>query len=567
MDEPLNLVLFSGTDDKLQAAAVLTAGAAPALAREEIRIVGSSTVYPFATTVAENFSRNSGFKPPVVEATGTGGGIKLFCTSIGIDSPDIANASRAIKDSEIAACRQNGVTDIAEVKIGYDGIVLAQSKAGTPFGLSVRTVWLALAKQVPVNGTLSANPYRTWNEIDPSLPAERIEVLGPPPTSGTRDAFVELVMDKGCELFPEVAALEGDAKKAACQTVREDGAYIEAGENDNLIVQKLEANASALGIFGYSFLEQNGDKMRGAAMDGVAPSFDAIAGGQYEVSRALYIYVKKAHLGVVPGIREYVAEFTSEAAAGAGGYLADKGLVPLPDAERQQMAAVAASLAPAGAANGAAAPAATSRAALVDRSGLIHSVTMLAMLGLMMAAYVFGRQRATALTAAAGHSLHSRPGYHGLYVALWCGVPALVILALWLSLEPVVLRSLTIGGLPPDLASKPTSELNLILNDIGNIIAGAGSNDPDGVKTAAAAKLAAWRGWSALALALAIAVIGIAGLAWGRGRLAAQFRARNRVERMVEIGLIALSTLSILTTIGIVLSLLFESLRFFARVP
>jgi phosphate transport system permease protein len=552
----------------LLAAALLASASAPALAREEIRIVGSSTVYPFATTVAENFSRNSGFKPPVVEATGTGGGLKLFCSGIGIDSPDIANASRRIKESEIETCGKNGAGDIAEVKIGYDGIVLAQSKAGAPFSLSVRTVWLALAKQVPVNGALAANPYRNWNEIDPSLPAERIEVLGPPPTSGTRDAFVELVMDKGCELFPEVAALEGDARKAACQTVREDGAYIEAGENDNLIVQKLEANAGALGIFGYSFLEQNGDKMRGAPMDGVAPGFDAIASGQYEVSRALYIYVKKAHLGVVPGIREYVTEFTSDAAAGAGGYLADKGLVPLPDAERQQMAALAASLVPAGAASGAAASTTeTPRAALVDRSSLIHSITMLAMLGLMMAAYMFGRQRASALTAAAGPGLHSRPGYHGLYVALWCGVPALIILALWLSLEPMVLRSLTIGELPPDLAGKPTSELNLILNDIGNIIAGAGSSDPDGVKTAAAARLVAWRGWSALALALAIAVFGIAGLAWGRGRLAAQFRARNRVERMVEIGLIVLSTLSILTTIGIVLSLLFESLRFFARVP
>jgi phosphate transport system permease protein len=551
----------------LLAAAILAAGATPALAREEIRIVGSSTVYPFATTVAENFSRNSGFKPPVVEATGTGGGIKLFCAGIGIDSPDIANASRRIKDTEFETCGKNGVGDVAEVKIGYDGIVLAQSKAGAPFSLSVRNVWLALAKQVPVNGALAANAYRNWNEIDPALPAERIEVLGPPPTSGTRDAFVELVMDKGCELFPEIAALEGDAKKAACQTVREDGAYIEAGENDNLIVQKLEANSAALGIFGYSFLEQNGDKLRGAPMDGVAPGFDAIASGQYEVSRALYIYVKKAHLGVVPGIREYVTEFTGEAAAGAGGYLADKGLVPLPDAERQQMAAVAASLVPAGGIAVAATPE-TSRAALADRSSLIHSLTMLAALGLMMAAYMFGRQRAAAVTAAAaGQSLHSRPGYHGLYVALWCGLPALVILALWLSLEPVVLRSLTIGALPPDLAAKPTSELNLILNDIGNIISGAGGSDPDGIKTAAAARLVEWRGWSALALALAVAAIGIAGLAWGRGRIAAQFRARNRVERMVEIGLIVLSTLSILTTIGIVLSLLFESLRFFARVP
>src|SRR5512145_3394349 len=179
-------------------------------------------------------------------------------------------------------------------------MALASSKAGPALNLTRKQVFQALAKQVPADGKLVDNPYKNWSDIDPSLPAQKIEVLGPPPTSGTRDAFVELVMDKGCELFPEVAALEGDAKKAACQTVREDGAYIEAGENDNLIVQKLEANASALGIFGYSFLEQNGDKMRGAAMDGVAPSFDAIAGGQYEVSRALYIYVKKAHLGVVP---------------------------------------------------------------------------------------------------------------------------------------------------------------------------------------------------------------------------------------------------------------------------
>src|SRR5262245_15064473 len=219
--------------EAILAAAILAVGAAPSLARDEIRIVGSSTVYPFATTVAENFSRNSGFKPPVVEATGTGGGLKLFCSGIGIDSPDIANASRRIKDSEIETCGRNGVGDVAEVKIGYDGIVLAQSKAGATFSLSVRNVWLALAKQVPVDGALAPNPYRQWNEIDPALPAERIEVLGPPPTSGTRDAFVELVMDKGCELFPEVAALEGDARKAACQTVREDGAYVEAGENDN----------------------------------------------------------------------------------------------------------------------------------------------------------------------------------------------------------------------------------------------------------------------------------------------------------------------------------------------
>ena len=319
------------------AALATLALAGEAHARDEIRIVGSSTVFPFSTAVAEQFGKAGSFKTPVVESTGTGGGFKLFCAGVGVDSPDISNASRAIKDSEIETCKKNGVTEITEVKIGYDGIVLANSKADKQFGLTVKTVWLALAKQVPVDGKLVDNPYKNWSEIDPALPNSPIEVLGPPPTSGTRDAFVELVLDKGCDEFAEVKSLEGDAKKAACQTVREDGAFVEAGENDNLIVQKLEANPAALGIFGFSFLDQNADKIQGSSMDGVTPTFETIADGSYEVSRPLFFYVKNAHVGVIPGIKEFVAEFMSERATGEEGYLADKGLIPLPAGEREQV--------------------------------------------------------------------------------------------------------------------------------------------------------------------------------------------------------------------------------------
>src|SRR5262245_37685135 len=216
--------------------------AGPAAARDSLHIVGSSTVYPFSTTVTEALAKQGALRSPVVEATGTGGGFKLFCEGVGEATPDIAGASRKIKDSETETCAKNGVAQITEIPIGHDGIVIASAKSGPDFNVTRAQLFLALAKTVPQNGQLVANPYRSWNEIDPSLPAERIEVLGPPPTSGTRDAFVELVMDKGCAGFPEIAALSDDAKKAACQQIREDGAYIDAGENDNLIVQKLLAN-------------------------------------------------------------------------------------------------------------------------------------------------------------------------------------------------------------------------------------------------------------------------------------------------------------------------------------
>ena len=325
------------------AALALTASVAltdAAEARDQIRIVGSSTVYPFATVVAEEFGKTTDNKTPVVESTGSGGGLKLFCAGVGIDHPDITNASRRIKLSEVDRCAENGVTDITEVKFGFDGIVLANSKAIEPFSITLQQLFLALAKDVPSDGGMVANPNQTWADVDASLPAVKIEVLGPPPTSGTRDAFVELAMEGGCKTFPDIKALKKQDKKAykvLCHSIREDGAFVEAGENDNLIVQKLKANPSALGIFGYSFLDQNRDKVQGSTINGVEPDFDTIADGSYPVSRSMYFYVKKAHVGVIPGIEEYIATFTDEDAWGPYGYLADKGLIPLPDADREAM--------------------------------------------------------------------------------------------------------------------------------------------------------------------------------------------------------------------------------------
>jgi phosphate transport system substrate-binding protein len=322
----------------------ITAGAAQA--RDQIHIVGSSTVFPFTTAVAESFGKAGKFKTPVVESTGTGGGMKLFCAGVGENTPDLTGASRKIKSSEVEDCTKNGVTSITEILIGYDGIAFASSKSGPAVDVSRKHMFQALAKQVPVNGALVDNPYKMWNEIDPSLPAQKIEVLGPPPTSGTRDAFVELVMDKACAEFPEIEALEGDAKKAACQSIREDGGYVEAGENDNLIVQKLEANPAAFGIFGYSFLEENADKLQGAKIEGVVPTFETVSDKSYPIGRELYVYVKNAHVGVIPGIREFVAEYVSGRAMGEEGYLADKGLVTLESSKQQEVAGKAMSLSP-----------------------------------------------------------------------------------------------------------------------------------------------------------------------------------------------------------------------------
>ncbi len=315
--------------------------------RDYISIVGSSTVYPFATVVAEQFGRSTKFKTPKIESTGTGGGLKLFCNGVGVEHPDISNASRRITQSEVDNCAKNGVKDIVEVKVGYDGITVANSKSSPRFDLSQRDLYLALAKNVPDPAgaqKLVPNPYKTWSEVNAKLPAFEIKVLGPPPTSGTRDAFVELVMEPGCKAFPWVAALEHDAFVRACHTLREDGGYVEAGENDNLIVQKLESSPKYLGIFGYSFLEQNADKVQGSLISGVAPEFESISDGKYPISRPLFFYVKKAHVGVIPGIREYLAEFTSEGALGEYGYLSDKGLIPLSEKDRKASVAVAQNL-------------------------------------------------------------------------------------------------------------------------------------------------------------------------------------------------------------------------------
>jgi phosphate transport system substrate-binding protein len=320
-----------------------------ASARDNISIVGSSTVYPFATVVAEQFGKTTSFKTPTIESTGSGGGFKLFCAGAGVETPDITNASRAMKKSEYEKCQANGVKEIVEIKIGYDGIVVANSKSVAPLKLTRKDLFLALAKNVPdPSGAekLVANPYKTWKDVNPSLPAVKIEVLGPPPTSGTRDAFVELVMEEAADAIPFIKAMDKKAFKAAADTIREDGAYIEAGENDNLIVQKLAANPDALGIFGFSFLDQNTDVIQGSYIEGVKPTFEAIADGSYPVSRPLFFYVKKAHVGVIPGVQEYLNEFTSEKAWGPDGYLAEKGMIPMPDKERREYRDDAQSLKP-----------------------------------------------------------------------------------------------------------------------------------------------------------------------------------------------------------------------------
>ncbi len=341
----------------MKASSLLVAGSlslfmvSPAFAaRDYISIVGSSTVYPFSTVVAEKYGKTSGAKTPKIESTGTGGGFKLFCGGVGVDHPDMSNASRAIKASEIKTCADNGVKEIVEVKIGYDGIAIANAKTAAKLSLTRKDIFLALAKEVPdpADATkLIANPYKTWKDVNPTLPANKIEVLGPPPTSGTRDAFVELVMETGAdtlEVFKNLKKADAKAHAKAVQTVREDGAYVEAGENDNLIVQKLQSNPNALGIFGFSFLDQNADKVQGSAIEGKLPTYETIADGSYSVSRPLFFYVKKAHVEVIPGIKGYLAEFASDKAWGKDGYLADKGLIAMPDAERKQMAANVAGL-------------------------------------------------------------------------------------------------------------------------------------------------------------------------------------------------------------------------------
>ena len=325
----------------------LALASAPTLARDAIHIVGSSTVYPFATVVAERFGRLTRYATPVLESTGSGGGLKLFCQGVGLDTPSITNASRRIKQSEIDLCEKNGVGDIMEIKIGYDGIVVGSAKTAPKLDLSRKALYLALAGSVPdPDGAqrFVPNPYTHWSEVDAGLPKQAIQVMGPPPTSGTRDAFVELALEGGCKKFAWVAALKKRDKneyKARCRGVRQDGGYIEAGENDNLIVRKLSASTGRLGVFGYSFLVNNVDTIQGAQVDGVEPTFENIASGDYPVSRSLYFYVKKAHIASVPGIIRYLREFASKRAIGPEGYLPRRGLIPLGNDERRAVAEVA----------------------------------------------------------------------------------------------------------------------------------------------------------------------------------------------------------------------------------
>ncbi|HEV2078576.1 MAG TPA: PstS family phosphate ABC transporter substrate-binding protein [Allosphingosinicella sp.] len=297
-------------------------------ARSQIRIVGSSTVYPFSSAVAEQFVRNNpGMKAPIIESTGTGAGLKLFCAGVGTQHPDMANASRRIKKSEFEDCRKNGVNQIIELPVGIDGLALIEGKSKPQFSLTPADVYKALAA-TPFG---KPNTAKTWKDVSPALPAVPIQVYGPPPTSGTRDAFAELIMEKGCESDPAMKALkesDKDKHKEVCTKVREDGAYIEATENDNLMVQKVAGNPGSIGILGYSFLEENADKVRGIPLSGVNPTSQTISSFEYPGARPLFVYVKGEHLAAIPGIREYIAEFAK--GWGQGGYLTRRGLIASP---------------------------------------------------------------------------------------------------------------------------------------------------------------------------------------------------------------------------------------------
>lgn len=304
----------------------------PALARDQIRIVGSSTVFPFVSAAAEQFGREGKFRTPIVESTGTGGGFKMFCDGVDENTPDLANASRPIKPAEVEQCKEHGITKITEIPIGYDGIVIASSQQGPVYKFTKQQLFLALAREVPKGGKLVENPYTNWKQIDASLPDAEIEIYGPPPVEGTRDALAELLMEKGCAGFPEFAAMAEAPRKAACTSMREDGRFIEL-LGGNIMVQKLVNNPTALAIFGYNFLEQNTSSVKASPVDGIVPTPAAISSGKYSLSRGLFVYVKGEHLSEVPGIREFLTLLVSDAATGEDGYLIMRGLLPLPAAE------------------------------------------------------------------------------------------------------------------------------------------------------------------------------------------------------------------------------------------
>jgi phosphate transport system substrate-binding protein len=304
----------------------------------QIQIVGSSTVYPFTKAVAERFAQsNPSFASPIVESTGTGAGMKLFCNGVGQNFPDMTNASRRIKASEAEACRKNGVNKIIELPVGIDGLALIEAKNGPGMKLTLADVYMALA----ANPHGKPNTAKTWRDVNPSLPATPIMVFGPPPTSGTRDSLAELILEKGCDANPQMKALKEsnpDRHKDICTKIREDGAFVEAGENDNLLVQKVAGNPGALGVLGYSFLEANADTLKAVPLNGVAPTAETISNLQYPGARQVYVYAKGEHVGVIPGMKEFLAEYAR--AWGPGGYLAQRGLIPSPaDVQAKAMAA------------------------------------------------------------------------------------------------------------------------------------------------------------------------------------------------------------------------------------
>ena len=322
------------------ACATIVLASNPAAARDQIRIVGSGTVYPFSTLAAEQFGQNGTFKTPIVEATGTGGGFKLLCEGVGEDTADINNASRQIKDSEKALCVKNGVTDVREFTIGYDGIVIANKKGSPFFDLTKKQLFLALARELPgKDGKLVPNPNETWKQVDPTLPDLPIIVYGPGAVSGTRDTFVEMVMEKGCEKLEAFTKAFPDEKQriSACKVIREDGKYIEAGEDYNILVQKLMSDERALAMFGYGFYEQNMSKIQASSIEGLLPTLNSVQSGQYGIARKLYFYVKKQHVGQVPGIAEFVQEIVSDNSISDDGYLVSKGLLPLNQVDRKDM--------------------------------------------------------------------------------------------------------------------------------------------------------------------------------------------------------------------------------------
>ncbi len=321
----------------LCALSALALFAAPAFAKDQIRIVGSGTVYPFTTTVAEAFGKATGKKTPVVEANGSGPGIKLFCAGAGDDTPDFVDASRAMKKSELEDCNKNGVKDVVQLTIGYDGLALANAKGGPALSLTKQQIFMAMAKQVPdKDGKLVDNPYKMWSDIDPALPKVKIVILSHPATSGTRSSIEDLILNPGAKTFPglkDLADKDAKAFEAVFKTLRTDGGFVEAGENDNAIVQKLAADPNTFALFGYANVSLNGGKVQAAKVEGEAPSVEGVQTGKYKLSRPLFVYAKKDHMAAMPDMAAFVAEYMSAKAIGSDGYLADKGLIPLPAAE------------------------------------------------------------------------------------------------------------------------------------------------------------------------------------------------------------------------------------------